>query len=64
MFYRASVFRCAAFEAVDFTDFDLRENAAAVACLVPSHPNAKPVVVGCVHLLFNPRRGRHASSGS
>ncbi len=57
VFYRTSVFRCAAFEAVDFTDFDLRENAAAVACLVPADPNAKPVIVGCVHLLFNPRRG-------
>ena len=62
LFYRSDAFRCEGFEAIDFTDFGLRENAAAVACLVPigTHTNdatPTPVVVGCVHLLFNPRRG-------
>ena len=62
LFYRSDAFRCEGFEAIDFTDFDLRENAAAVACLVPighglHDPTPTPVVVGCVHLLFNPRRG-------
>lgn len=69
IFYRSDRFVCHAFEAVDFSQVGLRENAAAIACLQPIAPQQPstlspqlpppPIIVGCIHVLFNPKRGDH-----
>lgn len=66
IFFRADRFACVDFEAVDFSQLGLRENAAAIACLQPITPlstapqlSPPPIIVGCIHLLFNPKRGDH-----
>ena len=66
IFYRSDRFVCRAFEAVAFFPLGLGRNAAAIACLQPIVPPPSPprlpvppIIVGCIHVLFNPKRGDH-----
>ena len=60
LFYRS--YKCAleSSETIDFQRVGLKNNAAAVACLRPVADAGRappPLVVGCIHVLFNPKRG-------
>ena len=58
VFWRAEAFACEATETIDFETRGLKNNAAAIARLRPrADPRAPALVVGCVHVLFNPKRG-------
>jgi mRNA deadenylase 3'-5' endonuclease subunit Ccr4 len=57
VFYDSTKFECVGFEAIDFSTSGLMHNAAAIARLRPIRGDGPPIVVGCVHLLFNPQRG-------
>ena len=58
VFWRAEAFACEATETIDFETRGLKNNAAVIARLRPrADPRAPALVVGCVHVLFNPKRG-------
>jgi hypothetical protein len=45
-------------EAISMKEHDLNDNAAQIACFrAPHMPKAPLIVVGNVHVLFNPKRG-------
>ncbi|GMH37741.1 hypothetical protein BSKO_05614 [Bryopsis sp. KO-2023] len=59
-FWRSASFSMLKMETIHYSDFDLRDNVALLVLLQPinqTEDNARCLVIGNIHVLFNPKRG-------
>ncbi|KAL5726289.1 hypothetical protein ACHQM5_009343 [Ranunculus cassubicifolius] len=57
MFWKADKFRLLEGESIEFKDFGLRDNVAQIYVFEMCRDDSRRVLVGNIHVLFNPSRG-------